>query len=92
MTTTTTYGPVEARVRWEADDVPYDWGDIDPTPDEREDVEIEGVWGCVVEVRRPACGCCGRADWEHGASLWGVTSPGDGCYYREVERDLLLEV
>ena len=90
--TTCTYGPVEARVRWEPDLEPYDWGDINPTPDEREAVEHEGVWGCVVEVRPPACGCCGRTAWEHAASVWGVTSPGDASYYREIESDLLLEI
>jgi hypothetical protein len=91
MTMTTTYGPPEARVRWEPDDHPFDWGDIEPTDSEREDVDLEGVWGCVVELRPPACACCGRKDWQHGSSLWGVTSPGDDSYYRTVELDVMAE-
>lgn len=88
----TTYGPPEMRVRWEPDDVPFDWGDIDPSDDEREDVDVEGVWGCIVELRPPACGCCGRTSWEHAASLWGVTSPSDASYYGQVETELMSEV
>ena len=86
-----TYGPVQMRVTWHPDLEPYDWGDIDPTLDERRAVEREGVWGCVVEIRPPACGCCGRTDWEHGSSLWGVTSPGDPSYYREIERECMAD-
>jgi hypothetical protein len=90
-TMNTTIGPVECRVRWEPDDHPFDWGDIDPSPDERRAVEREGVWGCIVEIRRPACACCGRTDWEHGSSLWGVTAPYDTSYYRTVERECMGE-
>jgi hypothetical protein len=87
----TTYGPVELRVTWEPDDHPFDWGDINPTPDERRAVEREGVWRCVAEIRRPACACCGRKEWEHGSSLCGVTSPGDDSYYRVIEREMMEE-
>jgi hypothetical protein len=85
-----THGPVEARVRWEIDDAPYDWGDIDPTADDWHYLEVHGVWGCIVEIRPPACACCGRTDWQHGASLWGIV--GDESYHREIERDLIAEV
>jgi hypothetical protein len=84
-------GPVAVRVRWEPDDQPYDWGDIDPTDDERDAVDAEGVWGCLVEVREPACPCCGRCEWEYGASLWSVTSPDDPGYYAEVAADVIAE-
>lgn len=87
-----TYGPPEARARWEEDLEPYDWGDIAPTEAERDAVNGEGVYGCIVELRAPACGCCGRTGWEYVASVWGVTSPGDDSYYREVAADLMLEV
>lgn len=35
-------------------------------------IERDGVWGFVIEYRKPACGTCGRkADWEHVDSCWG---------------------
>jgi hypothetical protein len=54
------------------------------------EVETWGVYGCVLETRAPACGCCGRTDWEHAASLWGIV--GDADYHREVEAELMSEV
>jgi hypothetical protein len=89
MNTTHTYGPAECRVTWEPDDMPFDWGDVNPTESEVREVELKGVWGCVVELRPPACACCGLKSWQHAASLWGVD--GDPTYCREVERDLMAE-
>lgn len=87
-----TIGPPEARITWHTDDEPYDWGDIDPSDDEREAVEDEGVYGCVLETRGPACACCGvRMSWHHAASVWGVTSPGDPSYYHTIEAELMIE-
>jgi hypothetical protein len=85
-----TLGPVEARIRWMEDDEPYDWGDIEPTAEDWGYLETYGVMGCVVEIRRPACGCCGRTDWEVAESLWSIV--GDESYHREIERELLAEV
>lgn len=84
---TMTYGPAELRVTWHADDEPYDWGDIDPTPEDYAYLELYGVCGCVVELRPPACGCCGRTDWEYAADLWSIV--GDADYHREIERELI---
>lgn len=81
-----TYGPPELRVRWVDDDEPYDPGDCDDAETWRY-VELYGVVGCVVEVRPPACGCCGRTDWQHAASLWSIV--GDNDYHREIERELI---
>lgn len=53
-------------------------------------VETYGVLGCVIETRAPACGCCGRTDWEHATSLWSIV--GDDDYHREIERELMEEV
>lgn len=85
-----TAGPVEARVRWEIDDQPYDWGDIEPTADDWDTLERLGVLGCIVEIRRPACACCGIKRWEVAESLWSIV--GNDAYHREIERDLFAEI
>jgi len=84
-----TYGPPELRIQWQPDEEPYDWGDIDPTPEDWDELGRLGVFGCVVELRPPACGCCGRTAWEHAASLWSIV--GDDAYHREIERELIAE-
>jgi hypothetical protein len=93
MPDTITYGPPELRIRWEPDPEPYDIGDIDNAEDREAEVwayvDLHGVYGCTVELRRPACACCGRTDWEIGASLWGIV--GDDGYHREIERELMAE-
>ena len=88
---TATYGPSELRVRWIADDEPYDPGDYDPADEAAiwAYVETHGVYGCVVETRAPACACCGLTEWQHAASLWSIV--GDDAYHREVEADLVAE-
>lgn len=53
-------------------------------------VERWGVYGCIVQVRPPACACCGRTGWETAESLWGIV--GDEAYCRSIERDLMAEV
>lgn len=90
MTTTEqlTYGPTELRVRWEPDSEPIECGDI-PEAEMYAAAEQWGVYGCIVELRPPACGCCGRTDWEHGASVWSVI--GDADYRAEVEADMIAE-
>jgi hypothetical protein len=85
----TTLGPIELRIRWTEDPEPYDPGDCDDA-ETWAYVDTYGVYGCVVETRAPACACCGRTEWEHGASLWGIV--GDALYHAEVERDLMTEV
>lgn len=86
----TTIGPAELRIRWEHDDEPYDWGDIEPTAEDWAYLETYGVAGCIVEIRPPACACCGRTDWEHAVSLWSIV--GDAAYHRHIERELIAEV
>ena len=52
-------------------------------------VQTWGVFGCIVETRAPACGCCGRTEWEHAASVWSIV--GDDAYHREIEAELIAE-
>lgn len=52
-------------------------------------VDRFGVYGCIVELRAPACAYCGHKEWEVADSLWGIV--GDGDYHREVERELVAE-
>lgn len=85
-----TYGPIEARVKWVVDEEPYDVGDAEDREDAARYVETYGVFGCVIETRKPVCACCGVAVWEHGASLWSIV--GDADYHREIERELMAEV
>lgn len=85
----TTYGPPECRIQWLEDTEPYDPGDCDDA-ETWEYVERCGVYGCVLETRGPACGCCGARVWEHAASLWSIV--GDEDYHREIERELMAEV
>jgi hypothetical protein len=82
-------GPLELRVRWLDDDAPYDPGDCD-TAETWDYVARYGVYGCVVETRKPACPCCGAKTWENAASLWSIV--GDADYHREIERELIAEV
>lgn len=89
MSDVTVYGPIEARVRWIEDEIAPDPGDVDPREFFRY-AEMFGVYGCVVETRRPACPCCGLKEWEHAESLWSII--GDADYHREIERELLDEV
>jgi hypothetical protein len=84
----TVYGPPELRIKWEPDPEPLEPGDI-PLEEWAPYVDRYGIDGCVVELRAPACPCCGRTSWEHAASLWGIV--GDRDYHREIERDLILE-
>lgn len=88
MPNTITYGPAELRLTWRPDDEPLELGDI-PWEDWEPYVEAHGIYGCTVELRRPVCACCGRKDWEHAASLWGIV--GDDAYHREIERELISE-
>jgi hypothetical protein len=89
----TTYGPPELRVEWVIDKEPYDPGDVDEADAEafyaelNRLLELYGVYGCVIETRAPACGCCGAKAWEHAASLWSIV--GDADYH--LERDLIAE-
>jgi hypothetical protein len=89
VTASAIYGPVELRVRWEEDPEPYDVGDAEDHIETAHYVETYGVCGCVVEVRRPACACCGFKQWAHAVSLWSIV--GDADYHREVERELISE-
>jgi hypothetical protein len=89
MPDTITYGPPELRIRWMPDEEPYDWGDIEPTEEDWDTLEREGVYGCVIELRPPACACCGRTDWQHATSLWSIV--GDDAYHRTIERELIAE-
>lgn len=88
-----TLGPVELRIRWVPDDEEPQHGfddDDEMAKDFWSAVELYGVYGCVIETRAPACGCCGRTGWEHAESLWSII--GDADYHREIERDLMMEV
>jgi hypothetical protein len=86
------HGPVQARVRWEPDNEPYDWGDIGPTSEDYDYLEMHPPEGCIVEIRRPALlhPDAPAPQWEHAASLWSIV--GDDAYHREVERELIAEV
>lgn len=85
---TKTYGPTELRISWREDPEPYDPGDCDDA-ETWAYVDLYGVYGCVVELRAPACGCCGRTAWEPAASLWSIV--GDADYHRSIERELIAE-
>lgn len=85
----TTLGPVEARIKWLEDEEPYEIGDAEDPIDAQRYVETCGVLGCVVETRKPVCGCCGVSSWEHAASLWSIV--GDADFHRVVESELLDE-
>lgn len=82
------YGPPEARISWHEDSEPIECGDI-PEAEMYALAQQYGVYGCVVELRPPACPCCGAKSWEHVASLWGII--GDADYHRHIERELTDE-
>lgn len=86
------YGPAELRITWQSDEEEPLHDDTLGEEYMREfwrAVEIYGVYGCTVEIRKPVCPCCGRKEWEHAASLWGII--GDDEYHREIEKDLMSE-
>lgn len=64
---------IEIRV-W-SDEEPYDWGDIDPTDDERERLNVIGVTVHIAgeddEINVKACDGRGRS-FMIGAALWGI--------------------
>jgi hypothetical protein len=58
------------RIRVEADEEPYDWGDIEPSESDIETLNNLGVWGTIGEVYE-GCKHCGNGKWTHVASCWG---------------------
>lgn len=78
------HGPAELRITWEPDPEPYELGDAEDPAETVRHIETYGVFGCIVEMRRPAC-----QSWEPVASLWGVV--GNDEYWRAIEHELLKE-
>ena len=73
------------RIRSEYDPDPYDFGNMDLTQAENDEILSMGVFGVITEVYE-GCPHCGHGEWVQADSIWGnagYNDPGseyENCY------------